>query len=149
MKTWTLFFVILFLNIYIQRHPFTWTITDNGLPHPSTKAIVKNGHGFLSEKVSESNSFLQKIPDGAFKLYINENKQKLTPITTDTRAEIISEQINTYVSLLNNRKLKNPFFKGKARMLPMFSHLSKLILPPAIPKEVSLKQLLLKTILYE
>lgn len=114
MKTWTLFFVILFLNIYIQRHPFTWTITDNGLPHPSTKAIVKNGHGFLSEKVSESNSFLQKMPDGAFKLYINEKKQKLTPITTDTRAEIISEQINTYASLLNNRKLEIPYFKRKS-----------------------------------
>lgn len=48
-----------------------------------------------------------------FKIHLIKKKQKLTPITTSTGTEILSEQLNSYTSLLNNPNLENPDFKGK------------------------------------
>ncbi|MDP9959381.1 hypothetical protein [Chryseobacterium lathyri] len=97
MKAWTLFFVILFLNIYEQHHISTWFITGNGFLQNSTKPIVKDHHNFTRsftgavQKIATSS--INALENGAFCFQTFENNKKLT--TTGTGTGISAQKINS------------------------------------------------------
>ncbi|REC73418.1 hypothetical protein DRF60_19525 [Chryseobacterium elymi] len=93
MKAWTLFFVILFSNIYEQHHISTKCITGNGFLQNSAKTIVKNDHDFTRFFTKAVQKKLQLLyiqqKKETFCFHTFENNQKLTPITTGTKIEYL------------------------------------------------------------
>ncbi|KMQ59701.1 hypothetical protein ACM40_16400 [Chryseobacterium sp. BLS98] len=90
MKARTLFFVILFPNIYKQRHLFAFYNISNGFLQKSARTAVKLCHDLL--------------PDF---------NKKLTTITADTGKEMSIEKMSDYISLPNHPEFENPDFKRK------------------------------------
>ena len=104
MKARTLSFVILFSNIYKQRHLFTFYIISNGF-RKRAENVVKTCYDLLSDSagIKRLNVLL------SFCLI----KKKLTTITADTGKETSVEKMNYYISLPNHPEFENPDFKRK------------------------------------
>jgi hypothetical protein len=91
MKAWTLFFVILFSNIYGQRHISIRYFTGNGFLQNNAKSIVKDYHDFtwtFTEAVQKRiTPFVNAAENGALYVHAFNNNQKLTTITIGTKWE--------------------------------------------------------------
>lgn len=117
MKAWALFSVILFPDIFRQRHTSTEHNNGNGLLQKKAKTIAEVWY----KPTSCSAKRVQK----AFTTI--RNHQKLIIITADTGAEMSAEQICDYISPPNSTEHENPNFNGKGPGLHSVIHLVKKI----------------------
>jgi len=123
MKARTLFFVILFPNIYKQRHLFAFYNTSNGFLQKRARTVVKLCHDLLP----------------------GFNKKKLTTITADTGKEMSVEKMNDDISLPNRSEFENPDFKNPVAGYSSFHIKFRQNLPEKNIAETTL----IKTYLYE
>lgn len=115
MKAWTLFSVILFPDIFRQRHISTGHDNGNGLLQKKAKTIAADLYKHISDL---ANAF---VP--AFNII--KNHQKLIIITADTGAETSAEQIRDDTSLPDNPEYESSNFYGKGPQLSSVIHLVK------------------------
>ncbi|SFN39943.1 hypothetical protein SAMN05421594_2577 [Chryseobacterium oleae] len=89
MKAWTLFSVILFPDIFRQRHTSAEHDNSNGLLQKKAKTIAETWYKPISCSGKRAQTAFTTI----------RNHQKLIIITADTEAEMSAEQIFDYTSL--------------------------------------------------
>ncbi|KFF19583.1 hypothetical protein [Chryseobacterium sp. JM1] len=117
MKAWTLFSVILFPDIFRQRHTSTGHDNGNGFLQKKAKTIAADHYSYMPD--------LAKAVVPAFNII--KNHQKLIIITADKGAKTPAEQVRDYNSLSNNPKHKNSYLNRKSLRLYRVIHLVKKI----------------------
>jgi len=160
MKAWTLFLVILFPNIYEQRHTSAYSFTDNRSLHWHATSIVRDTDDIIQtvlkivkEKypvfnLSENKFYCEAnlcVRTLAIKTTFNTIKNKTHYNNRPTRNGNTCETTNKNTNLLNNSELESLILKGSLEN--MYDLLFGVSHPPIL-KEL-LKKLLLKPNLYE
>lgn len=127
MKAWTLFLVILFPNIYEQRHTSAYSFTDNRSLHWHATSIVRDTDDIIQtvlkivkEKypvfnLSENKFYCEVtlcVRTLAIKTTFNTIKNKTHYNNRPTRNGNICETTNKNTDLLNNSELESHHFKG-------------------------------------